>query len=277
MKKVLIPTDFSNNAYNAIRYAVSLFKKVKCTFYLVHTYTPAIYQSEYMLEGPGQLAIGDVYHEQALEQLGELMSRLQEEFKNPDHIFVPHAAFNLLVDELRHLVTTEKANMIIMGTKGATGAKEILLGTHAVHVIKKTNCPVIVIPPNFEYENPKEILFPTDFEISYDEERFEELLAIADDHISCVEVMHVSSGYDLTASELEKKAQLAALLGSRAHLFHEMPSQNLVSAINNFQMKKRINLLVMVRNKHTFFERLFLEPIIKKIGLHVTVPFMVLP
>ncbi|NHF57729.1 universal stress protein [Flavobacteriaceae bacterium TP-CH-4] len=277
MRKVIIPTDFSDNAYNAVRYAVSLFKEVDCTFYLVHTYTPAIYQSDYMLDSPGQFGLATLLQEQALERLKELRTKLENEFKNPRHQFVPHAAFNLLVDELRDMVEKENADLIIMGTKGATGAKEILLGTHAVHVIKKTNCPIIVVPPQFEYENPKEILFPTDYEIDYGEERFAQLLAIADDHISRFEVIHVSSGYDLTDKQLRNKAKLDELLGRRAHLFHEMPSQNVVAAINNFQLKNRINLLAMVRNKHTFFERLFLEPIIKKVGFHVTVPFMVIP
>ncbi|SDE48323.1 hypothetical protein SAMN05421636_105231 [Pricia antarctica] len=56
------------------------------------------------------------------------------------------------------------------------------------------------------------------------------------------------------------------------HLFHDLSSQKVITAINNFQMKKRMNLLAMVQNKHTF-----IEPTIKKIGFHVTIPFMVIP
>ena len=36
MKNILIPTDFSDNAWNAITYAINLFKKKECTFYLVN-------------------------------------------------------------------------------------------------------------------------------------------------------------------------------------------------------------------------------------------------
>lgn len=277
MKKILLPTDFSENAYNAISYALKLYKNQECAFYLLHTYTPAIYQAEYVLHSPGQIGLGDIYQTRALTQLEDLMKKLDKEFKNPKHIFVPHSAFNLLVDEILEMVENEKMDLIVMGTQGATGAKEILFGTHTVHVIKKTSCPVIAIPPNFEYEAPKEILFPTDYEIDYQKEQLQELLDIGKNHISRIEVMHVSSGYDLTEAQEKNKSKLDEILDTTAHLFHDMSNQGVIDGINNFQLKKKMNLLAMVRNKHTFFERLFIEPVIKKIGFHVTIPFMVIP
>lgn len=277
MKKVLLPTDFSKNAYNACEYAMKLFKDEECVFYLIHTYTPTVYQPEYMLGNPEHLVLGDEYQANALMQLEELQATLTTQFNNPKHIFVPHASFNLLVDELLQLVEEENADLVIMGTKGATGAKEILLGTQTVHLIKKATCPVIAIPSGFEYEIPKEILFPTDYEVDYKKEQLQALLSIAKKHISSIEVIHVSTGNELTEKQVENQQKLNYLLAETAHLFHDLPSQGIIDAINNFQLKKRMNLLVMIKNKHTFFERLFIEPIIKKIGFHITIPFMVIP
>lgn len=277
MKKIILPTDFSDNAHNAALYALKLFKDQECTFYLLHTYTPAIYQAEYVLHSPGQIGLGDIHQERTMTQLEEFQQKLENEFKNPKHTFKLHSAFNMLVDEVAEIIENENADLVIMGTQGASGAKEILLGTHTVHVIKKATCPVIAIPPNFEFEKPKEILFPTDFEIDYQKERLQQLLDIAKAHMASIEVIHVSAGYDLTEAQLENKQKLDELLTSTAHLFHELPNQGVIDAINSFQYKKRMNLLVMVKNKHTFLERLFIEPIIKKIGFHVTIPFMVIP
>lgn len=277
MKKIILPTDFSNNAYNAITYALKLFKDEECAFYLLHTYTPAIYQPEYALGHSGQIGLGDEYQAHALMKLEELQATLTTQFNNPKHIFVPHASFNTLVDEVVKIVENEKADLVIMGTQGATGAKEILLGTRTVHLIKKATCPVIAVPSGFKYEKPKEILFPTDFEVDYQKEQLQQLLNIAQKHISSIEVIHVSSGYDLNNKQLESKQKLNYLLANTAHLFHELPSQGVIEAINNFQLKKRMNLLVMIRNKHNFFERLFIEPVIKKIGFHISIPFMVIP
>ncbi len=49
MKKILLPTDFSENALNAIDYALQLFKDEKCAFFILNTYTPMIYNYEYQL------------------------------------------------------------------------------------------------------------------------------------------------------------------------------------------------------------------------------------
>ena len=277
MKRIILPTDFSDNAYNAICYAINLFKEEECTFYLLHTYTPAIYQAEYVLHSPGQIGLGDIYQENSLNQLKDLKKQLIAEFNNKKHTFMVHSAFNTLVDEIVETSENENADMVIMGTQGATGAKEILIGTNTVHVIKKACCPVIAIPPNFKYETPKEILFPTDLGIDYQEEQLRALAFLAKQHVSRIDVLHISTGYDLSEEQLKNKAKLEGIFGRIAHLFHEMPNQEVITAINNFQQKNKVKLLVMIQNRHTFFERLFLEPVIKKLGFHVTIPFMVIP
>ncbi len=277
MRKVLIPTDFSANAYNAISYALKLFKNEETTFYLMNTYTPAVYQSEYLLFSPGQIGLGDIYQENSEKKLNEVKQCILEEFKNPKHTFIIHSAFNTLVYEVVETVENENIDVVVMGTQGATGAKEILLGTNTVHVIKQAKCPVLVVPPKYSFVAPKEILFPTDYEIDYKKTSLDQLTNIAKIHESNIDILHVSSGNELTNEQLENKSKLGELLGEIPHRFHDVTDQEIITAINNFLTDQKINLLTMVRNKHTFLERLFIEPIIKKISFHVTIPFLVLP
>ncbi len=277
MKRIILPTDFSNNAYNAISYALNLYKDVACTFYLLNTYTPAIYQAEYLLHSPGQIGLGDIYQENSLNRLNDLKKQLIAEFNNKNHTFMVHSAFNILVDEIVETAKKEKADLVVMGTQGATGAKEIFIGTNTVHVIKRGCCQILAIPPNTEFEAPKGILFPTDFEIDYQSEQLKEVIGWAEKYKSKINVMHVSSGYDLTGPQLENKAKLDNILGKTAHLFHEEPNQEIITAINTFQQKNRTNILAMIQNTHTFLERLFIEPVIKKLGFHETIPFLVIP
>ena len=277
MKRILLPTDFSINAYNAVSYAFNLFKNEACTFYLLHTYTPAVYQTEYVLHSPGQIGLGDVYQTEAMEQMEELKKQLEREFSNSKHTLVTHVAFNTLVDEILDSSEQEHADYIIMGTKGATGAKEVFLGTHAVHVLNKSKIPVIVVPDGFEFEKPVEILFPTDLEVPYPPEQLAPLVTVAKEHGSSIEVLHISTGYELTEEQEANKKQLDKTLGDVAHLFHESASQPIIEGIGKFQMTKHMNMLAMIRNKHTFIERLFIEPVIQKIGYHVSIPFMVIP
>ncbi|MEP2058839.1 MAG: universal stress protein [Maribacter litoralis] len=276
MTRILLPTDFSENALTAIRYALTLYKDLKCTFFLLNSYMPPVYHTEYLMGSPAQIGLGDIVQQNSQDNLENLKAKLQKEFNNPLHTFITHSALNVLSSEVSRTVEAEDIDIVVMGTKGATGAKEILLGTNTVHVIKNSKCPVLVIPSKFEYEAPEQILFPNDYEVSLDKNSLSQLLKIVNSHVSQVNVMHVYTGDDLTTVQQKNKEKLAQVLSKNA-FFHEVSSNEIIAAINEFQVKQKINLLVMVQNKHTFLERLFIEPVIKKIGFHVTVPFLVIP
>lgn len=277
MIRILLPTDFSDNAYNAIGYAMRLFKEQECTFYLLHTYTPAIYQAEYVMHSPMQVGLGDFYRTNSMEQLEKLQDRIITEFKNPKHKFVIHAAFNLLVDEILETVKNEHIDLVVMGTQGASGAKEIFFGSNTTHVIKKTTCPIIAVPVANDHSLPGNILFPADYEVSYQKEQFSVLRNIIEAHRSKLMVLHIATDYELDPERSNNKTKLGEIFKGARSEFHEVSDQGVISAINGFQKDNDIDFLVMVRNKHTFLERLFLEPVINKIGFHVTIPFMVIP
>ncbi|SMG18143.1 universal stress protein [Arenibacter troitsensis] len=277
MKNILIPTDFSDNAYKAIFYAVRLLRDENCTFHLLHTYTPAIYQSEYLLHSPGQLGLGDIYRTDSETKLEELKQKVISQFNNPQHIFKTYSAFSVLMDAIDELVESKKIDLIIMGTQGATGAKEIFLGSSTVHTIKRAKCPVLAIPFDFNIEMPIKILFPTDYEIEYNFALIKQVLFIAKAHKSTLDIMHVRSGYELSEEQKKNKNKLDHLLAETKHKFHELPDQGIIEAINSIQVELNHQMLVMVKNKHSFLENLFLKPVINQIGFHSNIPFMVLP
>src|SRR5690606_40442057 len=135
MMKIVLPTDFSENAFHAIEYALRLCEKVTCVFYLVHAYTPPIYRIDYALGSPGQMGLPDDHKYMAEASLEKLIKRIHEKFDNPKHDFVAHASFNTLADEIEDIVKKENMDLVIMGTQGATGAKEILYGYNKLHVM----------------------------------------------------------------------------------------------------------------------------------------------
>lgn len=276
MTRILLPTDFSENSLTAIRYGLTLYQDIKCTFYLLNCYMPPVYYTEYLMGSPAQIGLGDIVKENSMNDLKDLKKKLLKDFENPLHTFITHSALNVLSSEVTRTVEAEDIDIVIMGTQGATGAKEILFGTNTVHVIKNAKCPVLVIPSGFDYEVPEQILFPNDFEIELDKNSLSQLLKIVNTHVSQVNVMHVFTGEELNPVQQKNKEKLAKILTKNA-LFHEVSSNEIIAAINEFQVKQKINMLVMVQNKHTFLERLFIEPIIKKISFHVTIPLLVIP
>lgn len=277
MQKILLPTDFSDNSYKAVSYAMKLFKDQECTFFLLHTYTPAIYQAEYVMHAPMQVGLSDFYQSNSIQQLEKLQDRIVTEFKNPKHKFIIHAAFNLLVDEILETIKNEQIDLVIMGTQGASGAKEIFFGTNTIHVIKKSTCPVIAVPISNKHSLPSNILFPTDFEVSYQNDQFTELKNIVNSHRSKLKVLHISTNYELDPEQAKNKTKLKGIFKGIQMEFQEVEDQGVISAINGFQNDNDVDFLVMVQHKRTFLERLFMEPVIDKIGFHVTIPFMVIP
>lgn len=82
MKHILLPTDFSNNSWNAIQYALQLFKDQECTFHLLHVYTPIVYQVQYFEAPNAQANLINEIKESSSKQLEIQLQKIKSEFKN---------------------------------------------------------------------------------------------------------------------------------------------------------------------------------------------------
>ena len=278
MKHILLPTDFSDNSWNAIIYAIKLFKNEDCTFHLLNTYTPAIYRLDYVIGYPEQFGLVDAVRNTSRRNLYDMVSRISSEFpKNGKHNFRTHAKFDTMVSGVRESVDNLNIDLIVMGTKGATGAKEVLFGSNTVHVFKNIKCPILAIPSGFEYEKPLEILFPTDLNVDYNRFQIDILKHIVITNTSRVNALHVSEGRDLSSKQKNNQFALEAQFKEGSYLFHHFKSMNVTTAIDTFQLKSKINLLAMINNKHSFFENLFFKSTVNQIGFNLPVPFLVIP
>lgn len=276
MKKILLPTDFSQNAYNAISYALQLLESEECTFYLLNTYTPAFYDNEYLVYSATVPTLSEIYKQKSMNGLQNVLRRIKRNFKNDKHHFEKISSFNLLNDEIKELVLEKDIDLIVMGTKGATGAEEILFGTHTVHAIKKARCPLLAIPAGFEYKPPKEILFPTDYEAEIPG-LLNILKEIAEAHSSCLHILHVYFGTDLSPDQTKRKKSLGRAFKNIGHHFYSITEKSVTRAIYDFQEENDVHMLAMINNKHSFFENLLFTPVVNEIGFNVKVPFLVIP
>jgi nucleotide-binding universal stress UspA family protein len=276
MKKVLLPTDFSENAYNAAKYALQLFESEECTFYLLNTYTPVLYDNEYLVYNSTQPTLTEIYRNKSLQGLDRVLRRIKRNFKNENHHFEKISSFNLLNDEIKELVTEKEIDLIVMGTKGATGAEEILFGTHTVHAIKKARCPLLAVPSHYDYKEPKEILFPTDYEAEIPK-LLNLLKEIAENHASTIHILHVYFGVNLSSTQTSRKKALGRAFKDIDHHFYSITEKSVTRAIYDFQEENEMDMLAMVNNKHSFFENLLFTPVVDEIGFNVKVPFLVIP
>jgi len=276
MLKILLPNDFSNNAWNAISYAMEFFKNEKCTFYFLHTYTPAFYRMDYMLGGPSFSAIPDVGVDISLAGLEKTLADVNEKYSNPKHMYKMVSAFNLLTDEINELSVEKTIDLIVMGTQGATGAKEIFLGTNTVYVLRKAIVPVLVLPESYAFKKIKKILFPTDYWTKYKKDEIRTLIDIAKMHQAEITVLHVKEEHDLTESQKDNKAFLDQYLKDVSHTLKEVKGELMPDAVIDYIQENDFDFLTTMNRKHSFLERLLWRQNVDQIGFHAMIPFLVI-
>lgn len=276
MKRILLPTDFSENAWNAISYAMEFFKNEKCTFYLLHTYTPVYHRMDYILGVPAFTTIPDTGVDTHLAALDKTYSDIKKKFKNPKHHFKKLSAFNQLSDEVNEVAEREGIDMVIMGTQGATGAQKIFMGTNTVYVIRKSKVPVLVIPENYRFNGVQKILFPSNYLTLYKPKELRPLIEIAKEQKAEITVLYVVEESELDIRQEENKEFLRECLEEVAPVFKETRSEYMPDAIHIFVRDNNIDLLAMMNPKHSFMERLLLQQNVDEIGFQVNAPFLVI-
>lgn len=280
MQKILIPTDFSENAWNAIDYAMQLFRNRRCTFYLLNTYTPVIPSSRFMAKMIDGVRIVDAVRENSEQGLNKTVKRIQTKYGNPNHSFETISSFNLLVEEVKDIVETFGINLVVTGTKGASGVDEVFMGSNTVRIIKSVRkCPVLAIPYHFEYITPTEIAFATDFNRFYTTSELEPLLDMAKMFNATIRIVHVQYGIKaLTELQQFNLNMLRRYLNNVEHYVHTVSELNSVShTLETFSKELGIHLLAMLNYQHSYMEKMTREPIIKRTAFHTQIPLLVIP
>ncbi len=278
MKKILIPTDFSENAWNAVQYAARLFEDFDCTFFLLNVYTPVFFSPA---EGmPVDIGFEDASRGHSLNELDKLESRIQEEIPNTKHQYISTTSFNLLSVEVKNIVEKETIDLIIMGTKGATGAKEVFLGSNTVHIIKSSkDCPVLAIPEESDFIIPSEIAFATDFKRFYSKNELLPLIDLAKAFNATIRIVYVHQDEgSLTQEQQFNLHMLQKYFDGLKYYQHTLTKSDSVSkSLKIFTEELDIYLLAMLQYRHGFIEKLTKEPIVKRIAFHTQIPFLIIP
>lgn len=275
MNNILVPTDFSENAYKALKYGVNLFAEEECAFHLLHTYTPSIYDSNSMLYS--NHSVNDEYRLTRLKSLKKIIDRIKKDVPTKKQSFEIVLSSNLLQEEIKDQVKAKGIDLIIMGTQGATGAAKILLGTHTIKTIREAVCPVLAIPGNYKFTIPNNILFPSNFESNFSAEDLQMITDIAENFGSKVHILHVMKKGSTKSEQGEAVKALTSHFKNVSPTFHLIKDQTVQQGIFHFQKKNPVDLLVMLRHKHSFLYNLFSSPVENELGFRLTSPLFVIP
>jgi nucleotide-binding universal stress UspA family protein len=278
MKTILLPTDFSENSWNAIKYALNFFENSICTFYLLHVNTLNYAMAEGSLYMDTDDLVEKTFIKPSKLQLRKTLKRISQEFPvNKNHHFFVLTDYNFFIDSVRKYVDEMKIDMIIMGTKGATGLKKIIIGSNAADVIKKVKCTTLIVPENATFTNLNEIAFPTDYFLTYGVNLLKPIYEIIEMYHPSLRVVHISHDLEkLNLSQQDNKDLLQDYFSNFDVRFYNLTNKNVEDAIECFIQSRDIDMIAMVAKNLNFFQQILFHSKVEEISYHTNVPFLVI-
>lgn len=265
MKTILVPTDFSKSASNALTYAKRLAINHGYKLRLLH-----IVQTMVDPNMPPEI-IDDVLTTQERDAK-ERNDAIQKELLNAgvECEAITRRGF-LIESEILDELTKGDINLIIMGTKGVTDLVEKLLGSNASSILERATCPVLVVPSNIDPEKPlKKIVYTTQFhgeELPYVERIM--------DFASSVNAEATMLKINTSDKQEETLINKLNLVSQTHNCKIETHTANSVSeGIISYAKQNNIDLLVMVTHKRTMIEKFFNPSLTKKLAEHINVPLL---
>jgi len=274
MRNILIPTDFSENATNAINYGLNLFKYDTCVFYFLNVYQDELYLEENQINRDNYKKVEKRVSDKSLKQLQDLITDLKTEYPNPKFSYRIVSANSLLVDEIDRIVEEADIDIIVMGTQGRTNNKKLTFGSNTLQVLKYVSCPVLAIPEKHTYNQPKHILFPTNYLIPYKRRELKLLCEMACPYRATIDVMYVSNSNKLSLRQEDNKLFIQDTLCKNEVNFLIVNNSNITEAINTYVEQNNIDMVVMVNTRHSHLENILFQSKMDEISLNSKIPLL---
>lgn len=265
MKKILIPTDFSGNARNAVNYGVALAQQFGSEVHFLYAYK--IYSTAAMF-----VSVEDFVEKDAQEDMSALVEDVRQGLHQDlriHHRIVRGDTVPVIVD----IAEQEGFDLIVMGAKGVSGLEEIFMGSTANGVIKAGKTPVLTIPAGQVFQPLDSIVLAVDGDPISDPAVLSPLTRLAAHFGAKVLIFHQDTG------EGEKAIDTSVLeaLGNLPFSIHlELDRDQVENSVQDFMQAYQAGMLCLIRRKRSFLEQIFHSSITSKEVFRCEVPLLVL-
>jgi nucleotide-binding universal stress UspA family protein len=259
MKTIVLATDFSASADNAMLYAGNLANNIGAPLLLLHIYQVPVGMNDM----PLLVVSTDELKSNADAGLSKAKELLLSKFSSLD--VQTESRLGDVVDELKDICKKLDPLLIVVGKHGASGVQQILFGSTSFSIIRNISHPVIVVPGNtrkFQMENAA--------------------LAIdADLENVCIQkikflVSQLKTSLHLVHVKPEKTAylQAATVVSEFNSKCSNIYDHEFVHGIESYIKENNIDLLIILPHKHNLVERLFLKTHTKELLRKISIPIM---
>jgi nucleotide-binding universal stress UspA family protein len=267
MKRIIVPTDFSKCADNAIQYAIQIAMLLEAKLEIVYVHRPDVIITE-----------GQMVYVEIPDSKFRNMSELEKELNNyPLLKYQTHInRDSTLYGNILALAKKNGAFMVIMGTEGA------FFDSNTSQMIEKKQVPVLAIPERFKgkLEQNAEFIFATDFKDINDWEIMNAFKILAQKLKAKINVFHVNEHIedkDVKANENFIFHDLKAYFEGLSVTLHHSHKKDVIEAVESFASDHKASLIMMIAHDRSWLSDLFHSSVTKEMSLHAQVPFLSLP
>ena len=279
MKQIVVPTDFSSSADNALEFALQTSKIIPAEITLLHSFE--VNDSPYS----DYVGVNKEFNRSMLNTAHEKLNALKESILEKNGIDVKTiVSTQSLLDSITNIDTSKKVDLIVMGTLGASGIKEKLWGSRTSGVIGKSHVPVMVIPNEYAWRKPEKILLVTN-QFEKNQAKLDSIFELAGLYMANMQVaVFTDTDDDKSQVFLENQRKIAEYEKFLKETYKEetlssahISGEEFEETLQNFIKEKGIDILVMVTYQNSFWSRLFSPSKTKRMSYHTTIPLLVIP
>lgn len=269
MKKFLVPTDFSDTAKNAARYAVELASNDPEAVIILYNVFDKI------AAGSDGSLLTETDDDRKII-LNQALANLEIELHEISSVKIRYVAEegHSLVENIERYIRHNGIDIVIMGITGATKLEQIFIGSNALNMAREGVCPVIIVPPNARFKKIENVLLASDFKNVKTTTPVAQIQLVLDIFKPNLHIVNVDSEHyvELTEEFKTERAWLEKRFEEYHPKFYFIRMFDFLDAISNFTADHQIDLIVTVPRKHSFLKGLYKTSHTKKLAYHSHVP-----
>jgi nucleotide-binding universal stress UspA family protein len=277
MKSILLPTDFSKISMNAIKFAMKLFENEACNFYLLNVQKASSFISDDMMVVSSSATIYNTIVDAAKKSIANIISKLKTKYGNDKHEFHSIVDYDNFTDAINQVSSQYNIDLIIMGTKGASGLEKVIFGSNTAHVMQRCSIPVLAIPEGCKFESLSKIVFATTNLEPFEIDEMQFLKALVETFNSHLTILHIADQNHLAYTSYDNDVFYNTNFSDATHEYIDTKSKKMFKDIYNYTTTNSTNLLAIKNKKHSFLQRLFAKNALETLAYSIDIPFLVLP
>ncbi len=267
MKQIIVPTDFSKGAWNALLYAAALGEALGIREITILNSYQAPHAGASTL-----VSIDRIMQKDSDEGLKKWSEKIKESGISVRFNFHMKSVHSGLAEAINAQIDDYNDTLIVMGSLGETGMVERIFGSSASDIALKASCPVIIIPPEARYSNRMNVVLGSDYnQVAARNLKILRTISSLDVNNN-IQIVHVQEEGEGPSA----KASMGLDQEDIPHTITEITGDDVSTALDEYVSISDTDLLVIIKKDTGFFDTFFHTSVTKKLTLLGHVPLLIL-